>query len=340
MNALAEFRELDSRFEKLNFRTGLFIALALALLAAAITGTLLRQGVFTQTASLYFFSDSAAGLSRGMSVQLSGFKIGTVEQISLEPDTRVKTRLVVNSEYMRHITQDSEARLAKEGLIGASVIEIVPKAREARTMPNNGVLRFERAGDFAVLAEGLADKLHPILDDVKKITESASDPQGDIRMTLRNVREATAALAELRGELSKLAGTVNQRTESITAQVGQVLERTDSTIQKAGATIEQAGSAVNTLNGTLSTLDKQLPETLLRLERTLTNVESVTADARRISSGLATDVPPAVSEGRALMQDTREIMDGARRAWPLRNFLNEPLERPLPLDSHDGNPAR
>jgi phospholipid/cholesterol/gamma-HCH transport system substrate-binding protein len=329
MNPLLEFRELDSRFEKLNFRTGLFIALALALLAAAVAGTLLRQGVLTQTSNLYFFSESAAGITRGMSVQLSGFKIGTVEEIALEPDTRVKTRLVVKSEYMRHITQDSEARLAKEGLIGASIIEIVPKSKELRTIPNNGVLQFERAGDFAVLAEALADKLHPILDDVKKITESANDPQGDIRATLRNVREATAAVAQLQVELNRLARTVNERTDTVTAQVGKVLERADGAIAKADG-------AIGTLNGTLSTLDKQLPETLLRLERTLANVEGATADARRIAAGLASDVPPAVSQGRALMEDTREIVDGARRSWPIRGFLVEPLERPLPLDSHDG----
>jgi phospholipid/cholesterol/gamma-HCH transport system substrate-binding protein len=331
MNAMLESAERDTRFDRLNFRTGLFIALAFLLLAAVTAATLLRQGLFAQNASLYFFSDSAQGISRGMSVQLSGFKIGNVEEIALEPDTRVKARLVVKSEYLRHITQDAQARLAKEGLIGASFIEILPGSREARPIPNNGVVKFERAGDFALLAEALADKLHPILDDVKKITASVNDPDGDIRATLANVRQASAAVAGLQKDLNRLARTVNERTEALTGQAGRVLERVDVALDKAGG-------AIATLGGTLAALDRQLPDTLLRLDRTLANLESVTADARRVSSGLANDVPPALSQGRALMEDTREIVDGARRSWPIRGFLVEPLERSLPLDSNDGRP--
>ncbi len=326
--AATEFREHDSRFERLNFRTVLFVTLAVLIVAGLVAGTLIRQGVFTQTTRLYFFSPSAQGISNGMSVQLSGFKIGTVEDVSLEPDAQVKVRLVVKSEYMRHITQDAEARLAKEGLIGASIIEVVPGSKQARPMESNGVLKFGRAGDFGQMAEALTSKLHPILDDVKKITESVNDPRGDIRATLHNVREATAMLTDLQKDLGRLARTLNERTDSVSGKVEQLIAQTT-------VTLEKATGAVNTLNGTLTTLDKQIPETLLRLDRTLGNVESITSDARRISSGLATEIPGAVQEGRALMDDTREILDGAKRSWPLRNLLGEPLERALPLDSHD-----
>jgi phospholipid/cholesterol/gamma-HCH transport system substrate-binding protein len=335
--ATVEFREQDRRFEGLNLRTGLFLALALLIVAAAVAGTLIRQGVFTQTSRLYFFSASAAGIARGMSVQLSGFKIGTVENLALEPDARVKVQLLVNSEYMRHITQDAEARLAKEGLIGASIIEIAPGSTQARPMPNNGVLKFERAGDFAQMTQALTDKLDPILDDLKKLTESINDPQGDIRLTLRNIREATAMMAGLQQDLSRLALTAKERTESLTGKAEQTLERTAAAVEKAGVPFEKASAAIDTLHGTLSALDKQLPATLLRVERTLGNLESVSADARRVTAGLAADLPPAVQQGRALVEDTREIMDGAKQSWPIRSFLGGPLEGPLPLDSHDGS---
>ena len=59
-------------------------------------------------------------------------------------------------------------------------------------------------------------------------------------------------------------------------------------------------------------------------------------DARRVTAGMASDLPPAISQGRAALEDTREIIDSARRAWPLRNLLPSPAEQSLPLDSHDG----
>ncbi len=336
MSALiAEFREQDRRFAGLNARTGVFLALAAIIVLAAIAGTLVRQGVFTQTSRLYFFSGSAAGISRGMSVQLSGFKIGTVERLSLEPDARVKVQLVVASEYMRHINQDAAARLAKEGLIGASLIEILPGSPQARPMPNNGVLKFERAGDFAEMTQALANKLHPILEDLKKLTESINDPQGDVRLTLRNVREATARMAVLEQELGRLAVSARERTDSLGGMAEKALERTASAVEKAGEPFAKASAAIETLHGSLSTLDKELPATLSRVERTLDNLESATADARRLSGALSTDLPPAVREGRSLVEDSRDIVDGAKQSWPIRSFLGGPLEAPLPLDSHD-----
>lgn len=270
----AEFREHDPRFEGLNARTGAFLALAALIVAAAIVGTLVRQGVFTQTSRLYFFSSSAAGISRGMSVQLSGFKIGTVDKVSLEPDARVKVQLAVNSEYLHHITEDAEARLGKEGLIGAGFIEILPGSVQTRPMPDNGVLKFERAGDFAGMTQALADKLHPVLDDIREITGSINDPKGDIRMTLHNLREATATLIVLEQQLNRVAATAQQRTDALARTAEQALERTTVAVEKAGAPFEKASAAIDTLHGSLSAVDRQLPATLSRIERTLDNLEA------------------------------------------------------------------
>jgi len=336
MNAVVDFREHDKRFEGLNLRTGLFIALAILIVLAAVAGTLIRQGVFTQTSRLYFFSASAAGISRGMAVELSGFKIGTVEALALEPDARVKVQLVVASEYMRHISQEAAARLGKEGLIGASFIEIVPGSREARPMPNNGVLKFERAGDFAQMAQGLVDRLNPILDDLKKLTETVNDPKGDIRLALANVREATAQLAGLEQELGRVAQTARERTESLTGKAEQALDRTASAVEKAGDPFKKATEAIQTLHGSLAKIDAELPATLSRVEKTLDDIQHVTGDASRISSGLANEIPPAARQGRALVEDTRDIMDAARQSWPLKGLLGGPREQALPLDSHDG----
>ncbi len=334
--SIAEFREHDRRFEGLNMRTGAFLALAALIVIAAIAGTLIRQGVFTQTSRLYFFSGSAAGISRGMSVELSGFKIGTVEKLSLEPDARVKVQIVVASEYMRHITQDAEAHLAKEGLIGAGFIEILPGSAQARPMPNNGVLKFERAGDFAAMTQALADKLHPILDDLRNMAQSINDPQGDVRMTLRNVREATASLVRLEQQLNRVAVTAQERTDSVARKAEQALERTTVAVEKAGAPFERASAAIEILHGSLSAAERELPATLSRIERTLDNLEGASADARRVSAALVSDLPQAVHAGRLVAEDAAEALDGAKDSWPLRGLLGDPLEAPLPLDSHDG----
>ncbi len=305
------FAEHDNRFEGLELKTGLFLLLAALLIVAGILATLVRQGVFTQTTPLHFFANSAQGIGKGMAVQLFGFKIGAVDALNLEPNGTVKVRLVVQSEYLRLINQDSTARIGKEGLIGASIIEIVPGAAASRPVPENGVLKFERAADFSSIAEEISQQVRPILADIKQLTESANRPDGDIRIAIRNARQLTAELSEVARQMSRL-------TTNADRQLSSVLGKADTTFEKATQTVDRLGESV-----------ARLPDLMLKLDRSLANIEAASADAKKIMSGAAEDLPPAI-------RDARAIVDGAKRTWPINTMLAEPREQALPLDSFDG----
>ncbi len=312
------FAEHDNRFEGLELKTGLFLLLAALLIAAGILATLVRQGVFTQTTPLHFFANSAQGIGKGMAVQLFGFKIGAVDTLDLEPNGTVKVRLVVQSEYLRLINQDSTARIGKEGLIGASIIEIVPSSTPSRPVAENGVLKFERAADFSSIAEEISQQVRPILADIKQLTESANRPDGDIRIAIKNARQLTAELSEVARQMSRLTANADR-------QLSGVLDKADKAVEKVDTTFERATQTVDRLGDTVA----RLPDLMLKLDRSLANLEAASADARRIMSGAAEDLPPAI-------RDARAIVDGAKRAWPINTMLAEPREQALPLDSFDG----
>ncbi len=311
----------DKRFEGLPQKTGLFLLLAVLMLAFVIVAALVRQDVFTQTARLYFFAPSALGINQGMAVQLSGLRIGTVEEMNLEPNATIKVKLVVKSEYTRLINHDAVARLVKEGLIGASVIEIIPSTKQSRPVTNNGVLAFERAGDFAEMAETLRNKVVPILTDIKQITESINNPDGDIRQTIRNVRQTTVLLADAAQQISHITRQDGPKMSVILAKAESAMEKTRSVLDR--------------FDHALAPIDKGLPELLLKLDRSLTNLEAVTDTAKRLSSTVNEGLPPAIKGGQILIEDTREIIDGAKRGWPIRNMLSPAQEKSLPLDSFD-----
>jgi len=324
------FSEHDRRFEGLEPRTGLFVAVAVLILLGTIAASLITHDAFTPTTRIFFFAHSAQGIRNGMSVQLSGFKIGSVQELRIEPDARVRVMLAVDNKYTALIPQDSEAGLAKEALIGASYIEIEPGKNKALTVAEDSVLKFYRAIDFADMAQDLKEKLDPILADIKQVTQSINDPEGDIRKTMSNVRQATALVAELAQQVSQLAKRSEGRVDAIAGKVDRILDQT-------GATLERARGALDTAARSLDTVERRLPDLLLRLDQSLKNVESVTADARRLSSGLGDDLPLAIREGRGLVEDAHEIVDGAKQAWPVRNFVAPPGQTALPLDSYDSS---
>jgi phospholipid/cholesterol/gamma-HCH transport system substrate-binding protein len=316
------FQEHDARFEGLERRTGLFLLVAALLISAAVVATLVRQGAFTQTSRLQFFANTAQGIDKGMAVQLFGFKIGTVDTVTLEPDGSVMVRLAVQTEHLRLINREAVARIGKEGLIGAAVVEIVPGRASSGPIAENGLLKFERAADFSSMAEGLTAEVRPILADIKQITESVNRPDGDVRVALRNMRQMTAEFTEAARQWSKLAANADRQLAGVLAKADQAMDKVDATFAKAESTVD--------------TLDRKLPELTLKLDRTLANLEAASADARRLTSGALEDVPPALRDARVLAKDGRAMLDGAKRSWPFNTMVAEPREQALPLDSFDG----
>jgi len=325
---MSVFSEHDKRFEGLEPRSGLFLAIAVLIVAATIVASLVKHGALTPTMRVSFFAQSAQGIHKGMAVQLSGFRIGNVQEMHIEPDARVRVTLAIEKKYAELVPVDSYAGLSKEALIGASFIEIEPSQEKTRTIVEGDVLKFYRVIDFSDMAQELKDKLDPILADVKTITQSINDPNGDIRKTIHNAQQATALIAELRQELIEVIRRSDGRFENLSGKLAQVLDQ-------SGATLERARGALDSASRSLDTVERQLPGLLLRLDQSLKNVEAATANANRIAAGLAEELPPAIREGRSLVEDTQEIVDAAKQAWPIRNLVPPAGQKALPLDSYD-----
>ena len=302
-----------------------FVLAALALLVALAAAVAWKQGAFTKTTQLFFFAKSADGMNKGMAVKLRGFRIGTLEELSLEPGGNVRGRLVIDSAYTRFVPQDSKAHLAKEGMIGASFIGIEPGPTGARPVANDGVLAFARLRDFNDIAQELTDQIQPILNDVKTITAFVKDPEGDLRQTIRNLNKASAALLETREDISRLVKNGDQRLGTVSEQLGAVLG-------KAGDRLEQVGA-------TLKTLDEKIPGLMQKTDKTLDNIQATAANIKKITDEAAEQLPEMIRDGKAVAEDTREILDGAKKSWPVRNILPAPKETLIPLDSHDARGA-
>lgn len=313
------FSDQDSEARALRRKVRLFLLAGLLLGAVTLLAVAARQGMFTQTIPLHFFAESAQEINKGMAVKVVGFKIGKVEEVSIEPDNRIKVRLAINDDYARLIPRDSLARVMKEGLIGASIVDIQPGSDKMRPVAANDVLRFERDSGLGDLAKKLADQVIPILHDVKQITASISDPQGDVRQAVHNISEATVTMRASSQELQHLLNQGNAQVAVLGGQVSSVLDKTEQNM----ALVQK----------NLATLDRALPGLLLKVDGALEN-------ARRISQDGAEQVPALLRDGRAVAGDTRDIISGARKAWPIRNLLDTPPAGPLPLDSYVPSPAK
>ncbi len=279
-----------------------FAALALLALLAAIV---VRQGLFRQTTGYSFIANSAQDIAKGQAVRIAGFRVGSVADVKLKDDGQVEVDLEIDADHMRFVTHDARVELRKDGLVGSATLEIVPGPDKTRLAPAQGRLAFSRADGLAALANQVRDEFVPILKDIKVITGVLADPQQGLPGTLARIRASSEAL-------NLLLANGNRQVEGIGSAAVRVLGKAEEDLNQLGKTLEKA--------------NQKLPGMIERTQQVLDHVEKITAEAE-------TSVPPALRDGGAVAADVREIVGGAKQAWPIRNFVDAPGPATLKADS-------
>ena len=292
----------NQRLQNIEQRTKRFMLGAVAVLLLVLLMIAVKQDYFHRSTPILFFTPNAQGLSKGMAVKFIGFRVGSVEDVSMQSNATVQVQVLLDNEYVHLIGQDAKARLIKEALVGESVVEIIPGSQQVKQVTRNSVLEFERGQDASNVIENLAAQLQPILSDVHQITSSINNPNGDVQQTFKNLNQASGGFRE----------TVNQYT-----QLGV-----------------NSNKAMDRINSSLDTLDKAIPKLVDKADTTLTNVQSATSDIKKITNESAAEIPSLVRNTNALVQDGQETLGGVKKSWLLNGLFPKPEEQALPVDSY------
>jgi phospholipid/cholesterol/gamma-HCH transport system substrate-binding protein len=304
------------------------IFLAVAVLSMLCGAGLLayQQGVFTPRVHVLFNAGTADGMNTGMAVKLVGFRVGSVERISVDNDLSVQVTLKIDAKYQPMIDAGASVRLTREALIGANVLEIRPGNGDLGPIQERTVLRYEREPSVESAMIALLDQMAPIVGDVRTITAYLSAPEGDFRQAVRSVNLTAGSLAAASNEFTKLIATASDRIEKGETRVSAVLGRAEKLL-------EDASGGVTLLNSSLKQIDTALPGITTRLEQSVENVR-VTSEAVR---GLVTgELAGIVVDAGSVISDTSEVVRGAKRAWPVSGMVQPPRESVLRLDGGGG----
>lgn len=293
------------------------IFLVVAVVSLVLSALLLaqNQGVFTRTIRAYFYATSAEGLNKGMAVKLIGFRVGSVQDISIEPDRRVKVELDIVEKYASMIFSNAVVRLAREAVIGGNVLEVRPGTENTGAIEDRAVLRFERDPGIEGAVTKLLDQVTPIVTDVRQFMAYLNNPEGDFRQAMRNVNLTASRLGEASAGLRQLS----------TAAGG--------TLEGANLLVKDARSSLAVLDSSLRRIDGALPGMTSKLEQSLENIRVTSEAVRVMTTG---DLQGLVGEAGGLVTETSEVVRGARRAWPLRDVVQPPRESLLRLDGSGG----
>jgi len=302
----------------------IFLALAVLSMAAGVALLAYHQGAFTRRIHVYFLA--ADGMNTGMAVKLVGFKVGSVDSMSIDNDLRVKVDMKIDAKYVEMIDADAIVRLTREAIIGANVLEIRPGSGDRGPVQDRALLRYEREPSVESAMIALLDQMAPIVGDIRSITAYLSAPDSDLRQAILNVNRTAGSLAEASADFRKLIATAEDR-------IGRGETRMSGVFGSAEKLLQDASGSLGLLDGSIRRIDATLPGITSKMEQSLENIR-VTSEAVR---GLVTgELTVLVGEAGAVIFDTGEVVRGAKRSWPASGMVQPPREQLLRLDSGGG----
>lgn len=113
----------------------LAVALGFVIYAGQATGVTARSTGYELTASFR----SVEGVSVGTDVRLAGVKVGTITDLSLNPQTfRADARINIRNNVV--LPDDSAILISSEGLLGGNYVEIMPGGSPVNLEPGDEIL--------------------------------------------------------------------------------------------------------------------------------------------------------------------------------------------------------
>ncbi len=324
-------REEDPRFKYLERKIGLFIAVALigTVLALVLYGV--QKDYFTPIYTLKFTVDRGTGFSKGMSVKLSGFRIGRVTSISLNEQAMVDIKIEVDKKYRTWIRSDSTVKLVKEGLVGDSIVDVSVGSLDKPELNDGEAIVYLKTKALDEMAQEIVEKVKPVLFEVRDIISYVNNPEGDLKKAIHNLEILTRNLDGTRQQTDKLLVSVNGNLDRISNRAITVLDSANNKIEGLDFT-----PTLSKINNTLDTIDRKIPPILDKTDAALSEIAKLSKETRILSKTAFPRIPGLLSQTEDVLLSTDRLINSIQNIWLFRNPSQPDVGRQfIRGDSHE-----
>lgn len=333
-------KNTDPRFHLIELRSKAFIFVILLVILGIIGFTVWKQEWFRPVKKYYVIADTSEGLQKGMSVRLSGFRIGKAEKIVLEGPGKVRVDIRVFTEYAHYIRQEALTKVRGENLIGDRFIEVKleDQAGISPELPEGSRIDFERSKSIEDVVAVLEAKFTPIVDGLGELAVTL--PKTAKRLD-ETVEQATGLLTDLRSEEGDLMSGLATFSEAINEinELAVTLRSDDGGIMEGIASFNSAADTLNTKLGPLVDDLKAGAETLKgaagEAEALFANTNAMIDDIDDAVDKSMPEVPGMVKKGSDAVEKADDVIDSVRNMWPIRRGKKDKGEDILRTGSDD-----
>ena len=286
------------RFAGIRMKISLFMLTAILGVAGAILLVAYKQGVFVRHTSIYFYAGDVFGINKGMSVRLFGLPVGSVRDLEIA-DRGVKVELSIISDYVPRMPKSSKARLTREGYIGAANIQIIPGADPQGSHDPVGegeVIGFIPNRGVTELVEDIKSQLTPMMNEMRRMFADMNAPGSDFRKSIEGASIVFQQLPETNRELREMLRGAEGTFGSASRVTGQLERELPAVTAKLGTALDSLAEAAGEIRAATRKNGDALHETL---------------------------------------RDGQEVVGAAKSTWLIRDYIETPAMRTLPVDSFE-----
>ncbi|MCB5200906.1 MCE family protein [Neorhizobium sp. T786] len=239
---------------------------------------------------------SANGLSVGSPVRFNGIPVGSVRNLSIDPDDPQYSIAFTEVRADAPVYPSTRAVLEVQGLTGAAYIElsggnkgeenILQKAIETER-PAVLIADQSSVTNLLATADKILDRANQAIGDIQGFV---ADSRGPLTQTIRNAETFTAALSDNAGAIDEFLGSMS----ALSGTFNRISERLDSTLEAA----EQLVRAVDA---------EKINQVVSNAERTTRNI----ANASENFDEIAQDVRDAASGFQRATVDAQTVLKRA-----------------------------
>lgn len=278
---------------KTEHKVGLFIVVTVLLVLAGVLFMAYKKGIFHKEYTYQLSSKTGEGLTMGMPVIFSGFRIGRVTDLELTEKGIVLVKFDVPIEHIRWLKADSRFTLEKP-LIGSPRINVkTENMGSAPLLPTQHpeVMEVNDINETIKRFQPIVDKTNQIVANIEQITSNVADPRGEVRGILRNAKKITGNFSEKKSALEMVVGDPESiqtvydsigKIKDITVKVEDILKKAE---EMAGKTDDRIYGAEGLL-AEVSTILKDLLQKMKKLDVTVDNINKISTEASDASKDL------------------------------------------------------
>ncbi|HDL20962.1 MAG TPA: MCE family protein [Nitrospirae bacterium] len=162
-------------------------------------------------------ADDVKGLREGAPVWFSGVEIGAVKSIEFTMERKVRFKMMIASDSLKYLKEDSKANILTLGLLGDKYVEITPGTKDASALKPgdtiSGSTQIE-INDVVQTSQASIAKITDFIGKLEEILLNIRQGKGSVSKFFRdpsvydNIEEATNELKALTGKVSHGKGTV------------------------------------------------------------------------------------------------------------------------------------